>query len=98
MKLIVRNGKVAPVSFFKFVFVGHAIGLTMVFLPMFLLVGIISVFVPAETTSGETVSFIFAPLLVPLIALMQGLMIGGTVTLGLWLYTRKKQIIIEEEK
>ncbi len=98
MKLRIQNGQAEPVSLFKFVFVGHALGVTMIFLPFFLLAAGISLFIPMETAEGGEMVFWMAPIMIPAIALGQGLMIGGVVTLGLWLYTRKYKITVEEIK
>lgn len=98
MKLRIRNGQVEPVSFFKFVFVGHALGLTLIFTAFFLLMAVVSLFVPTETAEGAGFAPWAAPLIVPVVALGQALFIGGVVTSGLWLYTRKYKIVIEEVK
>ncbi len=99
MNLKTYDGKIEPVSFFKFVFVGHAIGVTTVFLPLFLLVSAMGAFVPMEDSNGDALpkwaALIIMPTMVPIIAAFQGLIVGGIVTLGLWVYTRRRKITLE---
>ncbi|MEZ5615987.1 MAG: hypothetical protein R3E35_12320 [Rhodocyclaceae bacterium] len=67
---------------FKFVWRGWFVGVSVILTPVLLLVSILNPDVPKE--------MVFAVALVPVIAAMQGVMVGGIVVLGLKLWRPKE--------
>jgi hypothetical protein len=67
---------------FKFVLRGWFLGVSVIFTPVLMLVSIFNPDVPKEMA--------FAIPLVPAIAAMQGIMVGGIVVLGLKLWQPKE--------
>ncbi len=87
------NGKLSVGSLFGPVAVGYAIGAGVIFLPMFLLMGILFSFSPGFVDqSGQNVSaamFVLPMIImVPFIVVMQGVLMGGLVLLGLAIYRK----------
>lgn len=85
------DGKLSLASLFGPVAVGYGIGAGVIFIPMFLLMGLLSLFVPSGVDqSGQTVSAsaMFLPMIimVPFILAMQAVMFGGLIMLGLSIY------------
>jgi hypothetical protein len=66
-------------SLFKSIVVGHAAAVTVVFVPLFLV---------GFTAQLGILQGLSAALIVPVVALLQGFMLGGVVLFGLWLVRR----------
>ena len=98
MKLYVRNGKISPASFFKFVFVGVLIGEGLIVGIPFILMSILmmSAGAPIEGNIPTEILWLF-PLMVPVIVGGHALMFGGMILLGLWIYSRFGKLEIAEE-
>ncbi len=92
MEIKVVDGKLSITSLFAPVAVGYAVGAGVIFLPVFLLFGIVGSFMPAIDQSGQSVSgaAIFLPMIimVPFMLLMQSVMFGGLIMLGLAIYRK----------
>lgn len=95
MKLYVRDGKLRAESLFKFAFVGIALGEALIFGPLFLLA------FGALSFSTEFPSQMFPlymmPVILPFIFVMHGLMFGGMIVLGLWVYSRFGKLEVVNE-
>lgn len=98
MKLYVRNGKISPTAFFKFVFVGVLLGEGLIFGIPFTLTTILMLTsgVPVQGNVPPQFLWLF-PLMVPMIIFMHALMFGGMILLGLWIYSRFGKLEIAEE-
>jgi hypothetical protein len=93
MEIKAVDGKLSLASKFGPVAVGFAIGAGVIFVPMFLLMGLLYSFAPAGVDqNGQPFSpamMVFPMvIIVPLIVAMQGVMIGGLVMLGLTIYRK----------
>lgn len=93
MEIKAVEGKLSLASMFGPVAVGYAIGAGVIFVPMFLLTGLLFSFAPAGVDqNGQPFSpaTMILPMvvMVPFIVALQGVMIGGLVTLGLAIYRR----------
>jgi hypothetical protein len=92
MEIKVVDGKLSLTSLFAPVAVGYGVGAGVIFLPMFLLIGLVGSFTPVVDQSGQTVSgaafFLPMVIMVPLILLMQSVMFAGLIMLGLAIYRR----------
>jgi hypothetical protein len=91
MEIKAVDGRLSLGSLFGPVAVGYGIGAGVIFIPMFLLIGLLSLFAPAGVDqNGQTVSAsaMFLPmiLIVPFILAMQAVMFGGLIMLGLSIY------------
>jgi hypothetical protein len=105
MKLHVANGQLKPGGAFKLVALGYLIGAGAIFAPLFALVALIAVGSGAPTTlNGEVVNggaaLMVAAMpfiMLPVVLAMQAAMFGGLVVFGLWLYHKRRPIIIVDE-
>jgi hypothetical protein len=92
MQIKVVDGKLSLTSLFAPVAVGYGVGAGLIFLPAFLLVGLVGSFAPVVDQSGQTISgaAIFLPMviMVPFILLMQSVIFAGLIMLGLAVYRR----------
>jgi hypothetical protein len=97
------DGNVSLSSLYKPIALGYAIGMGVIFIPMFLLMLPMFVFSPGvQDQSGHLVTgpgpilAMMAPMIVmiPIILAMQGLMIGGAILLGLAIYRTRRPIRI----
>jgi len=93
MEIKVVDGNLTLTSLFAPVAVGYAIGAGVIFLPMFLLMTPLMLMSPGMVDQSEqAVSgaiFVFAPLIMlPLILIMQSVMFGGLIMLGLAIYRK----------
>jgi hypothetical protein len=92
MEIKAVDGKLSLASLFGPVAVGYGIGAGIIFVPMFLLVGLLSSFAPMTAQNGQTVSpaMMVLPMviMVPFIVALQGVMFGGLVMLGLAIYRK----------
>lgn len=92
MELRTVGGRLKLDSTFKMVATGYVVGAGVIFLPLIILVTLVSFAAGAPmTVNGEVVErggfLTFLPIvMVPAILAMQALMFGGLVTLGLWLF------------
>lgn len=107
MKIRARDGKVQVGSLFKLASLGYLMGAGLIAVPVFLLATLftllaISAGMPANAngapvTGGLALVTAAMPLIVlPFILALQAIMFGGLITLGLWLYTRRRPIEIIE--
>ncbi|MEZ6022680.1 MAG: hypothetical protein R3C16_04535 [Hyphomonadaceae bacterium] len=91
MKIKVVDGTVSIGSLFAPVAVGYGIGAGVIFVPMFLLMGVIFALSPGTVDqNGEPVSGVAMALpmivMLPLVLAMQAVMFGGLSVLGLAIY------------
>jgi hypothetical protein len=91
MEIKAVDGKLSLGSLFGPIAVGYGIGAGVIFIPMFLLIGVLSLVTPAGVDQGgQTVSAsaMFLPMIimVPFILAMQAVMFGGLIMLGLSIY------------
>jgi len=97
MKLFAHNGVVPPASFFKFAFVGVLIGEGLIVLLVFAPIFAITFAAPFASVdpAARQLYWIF-PVMLPVIVMMHAVIFGGMITLGLWLYSRWRTIVIVE--
>lgn len=93
MEIKAIDGKLSLASLFGPVAVGYGIGAGVIFIPMVLLMALLFSFAPAGVDqNGQTVSpaVMVLPMIimVPFIVVMQGVMMGGLVMLGLAIYRK----------
>lgn len=92
MEIRAVDGKLSLGSLFGPVAVGYGIGAGVIFMPMFLLMGVMFSFVPVVDQVGQPVNgaIMILPMvvMVPIILVMQGAMFGGLVMLGLAIYRK----------
>jgi hypothetical protein len=93
MEIKAVDGQLSLASMFGPVAVGYAIGAGVIFVPMFLLMGLLFSFAPAGVDqNGQPFSpaMMVLPMviMVPFIVAMQGVMMGGLVMLGLAIYRK----------
>lgn len=94
------NGQLSSTSFFKPVAIGYVLGAAVFFLPMLLLMALIGVVTVVTGNTGGAETGEVNPLphlmlgfvMVPLILVMQSVMFGGMVVLGLSIYRLKRPI------
>lgn len=93
MEIKAVDGKLSLGSLFGPIAVGYGVGAGVIFIPMFLLIGLLSFFAPtAVDQSGQSISpsAVMLPMIimVPFILAMQAVMFGGLVLLGLAIYRK----------
>jgi len=91
MEIKAVDGKLSIDSLFVPIAVGYVIGAGVIFLPLFLLMGLLFAFSPAGMDqNGQAVSGAAMALpmiiMVPFILAMQSVMFGGLILLGLAIY------------
>jgi hypothetical protein len=91
MEIKAVDGKLSLGSLFGPIAVGYGIGAGVIFIPMFLLMGLLFSFAPAGVDqNGQTVSgaAMVLPMIimVPFIVAMQGVMFAGLVMFGLAIF------------
>jgi hypothetical protein len=92
MKIRVTEGQIKPADLFKVIATGYAIGVGAIFGLIF---ASISVFVLFGAPMEGKWAFLLWPILLPIIALVQGLFIGCIATFGLTVYRWYRRIEIE---
>ena len=104
MELRTTGGQLKPGGAFKLVATGYFLGAGVIFVPLFVLVTVISLAagvpptvngVPIEGSGGVFVG-ILPLIMVPLILALQAVMFGGLAVLGLWLYSKRRAIRVVE--
>jgi hypothetical protein len=90
MEIKAVDGKLSVVTLFGPVAVGYGIGAAVIFLPMFLFMGLLIAFTPEFSSQNSGGPLIMLPMIimVPIIVVMQGVMAAGFVILGLAIYRR----------
>jgi hypothetical protein len=93
MEIKAIDGKLSLASLFGPIAVGYGIGAGVIFIPMFLVMGLLFSFIPTGVDqNGQTVSpaVMVLPMvvMVPFIVAMQSVMIGGIIMLGLAIYRK----------
>lgn len=104
MELRTTGGVLNPGGAFKLVATGYFLGAGAIFVPLFALITVITVAVGVPTTlngepvegSGHMLVALLPLIILPAILAMQAVMFGGLAVLGLWLYTKRKQIRVVE--
>ena len=104
MELRAEGGQLKPGAAFKLVATGYFLGAGVIFIPMFALVGVISLAAGVPPTmNGQEVEggvgmlvAILPLIMVPIILAMQAVMLGGLAVFGLWLYTKRRPIRVIE--
>jgi hypothetical protein len=95
------DGNVSLSSLYKPIAFGYAIGMGVIFIPMFVLMLPILVFSPGVqdqgghlVTGAGPILAMMAPMIVmvPIILALQGLLIGGAIVLGLAIYRTRRPI------
>ena len=101
MEIKAVDGNLSLGSLYRPIALGYAIGMGVIFIPLFLLMLPILVFSPGvQDQSGHLVTgpgpilAMMAPMLVmiPIILVLQGLIIGGVILLGLAIYRARRPI------
>ena len=104
MELRTTAGLLKPGAAFKLVAAGYFLGAVAFFIPLFALITLITVAAgipptvngePVEGGGGVVVAFIML-IMVPVILAFQAVMLGGLSVVGLWLYSKRKQIRVIE--
>ena len=67
-------------SLFMSIVVGHSVGLTTIFVPLFLVVFM----------AKHGLWPLYSVVVIPIVAVLQGIMLGGLISLGLWLVSMVK--------
>jgi len=98
MKLRVHNGKLQFGSLFKPILVGYVLGFGALMLPMLLLMVAIILLSPDSIANSEEAksSLLLMPIMIPVILTLQGALISGVTSFGLWLYSSRKEILVVE--
>jgi len=102
MKLHIVNGQLKPGGAFKLVAIGYLVGAGAIFVPLFALVMLVAIGSGAPTTmNGEVVNggaalmvAMMPFIMLPFILAMQAAMFGGLVVFGLWLYHKRRPILV----
>ena len=105
MELQTQGGRLKPGGAFKLVATGYFLGAGLIFVPLFALITVIALVSGAPATlNGEQVyggAAMFVAILplimVPVILAMQAVMFGGLAVLGLWLYNKRRPILVIEK-
>ena len=85
MDIYINKNKITGMSLFKIIWRGWVVGLSAIFIPVFILAGFSA---NPELFKSSPSPFLFA-LLVPLIAAFQGVIFAGIILLGLKLFPLK---------
>ena len=96
------DGQLGSTSFFKPVAIGFILGAAVFFVPMLLLMALMGIVTVATGDAGGPEAGGTSPLshimlgfvMVPLILVMQSVMFGGLVVLGLSIYRIKRPILV----
>lgn len=86
MKIKIVDGKVAIGSMFPVLWTGYVFGFGCFFLPIFLLIALISLFASASGSGAEALAVIPMVIMVPIILALQGVIVSGAVLLGLLVF------------
>ena len=108
MQIKIKDGKIKSSSLFKLTALGYALGAGALFIPLFLLmtlltIAAISAGMPANVNGAPVtgglalVAGVMPLIILPFALAVQAIIFGALITLGLWLYTRKRTIQIIEE-
>lgn len=105
MELRTKGGQLRIGGAFKLVAAGYFLGALGIFLPLFLLITVVSIaaglpptFNGAPVSGSAGILLTVLPLIMlPVIFAMQAVMFGGLAVLGLWLYQTRRPIRIVEE-
>ncbi len=105
MELRTKGGLLKPGGAFKLVATGYFVGAGVIFLPLFVLITLVSLAVGAPAmVNGQTVEggagFLVSVLplvMVPVILALQAMMFSALAVLGLWIYSRRRPIRVVEE-
>jgi|GEM_PF-681226 len=101
MEIKTVDGNLSLGSLFKPIAVGYAIGMGVIFIPMFLLMLPMFVFSPGVqgqdgqlVTGAGPILAMMMPMfvMIPIILAVQGLIIGGAILLGLSIYRTRRPI------
>ena len=99
MRIAASRGQISPGALFKVVATGHAVGISAILAIAFIVLGVVSIFGPPLEHRLSLLGFIFGFLvIVPFLALVQGVIQGAVATLGLTLYSWFRPIEIESGK
>jgi len=102
MELKTSDGKLALDGVYKLVAWVWALGAGALFVPMFALLTVVGVVTGQMSVNGEMV-YGRGPVLMamlpgliglPLIITLQGFLLGGVITFGLWLYQRRRPLTL----
>ena len=104
MELETTGGQLKAGGAFKLIATGYFLGAAVIFLPLFMLVTVISLAAGVPpTVNGEPVEggggvlvAILPLIMVPLILALQAVMFGGLAVFGLWLYSKRRPIRVVE--
>jgi hypothetical protein len=90
MELRTTDGQLKAGAAFRLVATGYIIGGSVIFGPLFLLATLtIGVQRPAMLLGG-----LLQLLLLPVVLGIQSLLLGGVIVLGLWLYRKRRPILV----
>lgn len=105
MELRTQGGELRLGGAFKLVAIGYFLGAAVIFVPLFLLVALISLAAGAPATvngqeveGGGNVLLAVLPMIfmLPVVLAFQSFMFGGLAVLGLWLYQKRRPIRVIE--
>ena len=94
MELRTVGGKLVLGDAFKLTTIGSLIGTAVIFVPFFLLFGLLVWVISATQSEPSFVGYILLLQLImlPIVLVMQAIMTGAMVTLGLWIYRWRRPI------
>ena len=100
MELHTENGQLAPSGAFKLIATGYLLGAGAIFVPLFVLIAVLTLATGASAMmNGQVVHGsarflvgLMPVVLVPVVLALQAVMFGGLVVFGLWLYTKRRPI------
>jgi Flp pilus assembly pilin Flp len=104
MELRTTSGQLDLGGAFRLVATGYFFGAGAIFIPLFALITVVMVAAGVPGTFNDTVVegggsrfvAVLPLIMMPVILAIQAVMFGGLAVLGLWLYTRWKQIRVIE--
>ncbi len=90
MELRTVGGQLKAGAAFRLVTIGYVIGAGVIFGPLFLLAIVAMSFQRPVMLVGGLIQL----LMLPIILAVQSLLLGGVIVLGLWLYQKRRPILV----
>jgi len=90
MELRTIGGQLKAGATFRLIAIGYIIGAAVIFGPLFLLATVAISFQRPVMLLGGLLQL----LLLPIILGLQSVMLGGVIVLGLWLYQKRRPILV----
>ena len=96
MKILSVNGSVSASALFRVIATGYSLGVIAIFGPIFLIVSVFVLFgAPFDGPRWQVLMF---PIILPIVAILQGIMLGAVATLGLAIYRWYRRIEVVESR